>query len=90
MSPSQTRYDLHAFVSRGEKAGQLLFPHRHDDGCFVVSMTRFERDYVRVAEPGDLLGWLEKGYSLRMSNPGAGIAAPSLISPSKIYRPVVI
>lgn len=80
---------LHAFVSRGQHAGKLLFPHRHKDGAYVVSKTRFERDYIRVADPSDLLGWLEKGYRLRMSNEDAGIASPSLIEPGAIYRPVV-
>jgi hypothetical protein len=79
---------LHAFVSRGPNAGTLLFPHEHEDGNYVVSMTRFERDYKRVSDPADLLGWFEKGYRLRMSNPAAGVPAPSLIAPSAIYRPV--
>jgi hypothetical protein len=79
---------LHAFVSRGPNAGTLLYPHKHEDEAYVVSMTRFERDYIRVTDPDDLLGWLEKGYRLRMSNPAAGVPAPSLIAPSAIYRPV--
>jgi hypothetical protein len=79
---------LHAFVSRGPKAGTLLFPHEHDDGAYVVSMTRFERDYIRVTDPAALLGWLEKGFRLRMSNPAAGVPAPSLIAPRAIYRQV--
>lgn len=53
-------------------------------------MTRFERDYVRVGNVADILGWLKKGYRLRMSNPADGIKAASLIEPSAIYRPVVI
>jgi hypothetical protein len=81
---------LHAFVSRGPNAGTLLFPHRHEDGSYVVSRTRFERDYVRVADPGRLLDWLERGYRLRMSNPDAGVRQPSLIAPSAIYRRVQI
>jgi hypothetical protein len=80
---------LHAFVSRGPKAGIMLFPHRHEDGAYVVSMTRFERDYKRVFNRDELLGWLEKGYRLRMSNPAAGVLAPSLVAPSAIYRPVL-
>jgi hypothetical protein len=80
--------DLHAFVSRGPNKGTLLYPHKHDDGAYVVSMTRFERDYKRVFDPGELLGSLEKGYRLRMSNPAAGVTAPSLIAPKAIYRPV--
>jgi len=79
---------LHAFVSRGSKAGTLLYPHRHDDGSYVVSMTRFERDYIRVAEPSALLDWLEKGYRLRMSNKEAGVPAPSLIEPGSVFRAV--
>ena len=79
---------LHAFVARGVKIGQLLFPHRHTDGAFVVSMTRYERDYIRVTDQDDLLGWLEKGYRLRMSNPAGGVATPSLIEPGAIFRPV--
>ena len=82
--------DLHAFVSRGPKAGTLLFPHRHEDGSYVVSMTRFEKDYRYVRDEAELLGWLEKGYRLRMSNPAEGIPAASLISPKVIFRPVSI
>ena len=90
MSPPDNPTGLHAFVSRGQHAGKLLYPHIHRDSAYVVSKTRFERDYVRVSDPGELLGWLEKGYSLRMSNREAGIAAPSLIEPSAIYRPVIL
>lgn len=79
---------LHAFVARGPGAGTRLFPHRHEDGTYVVSMTRFERDYVRVANESALLDWLERGYKLRMSNPTEGASAPRLISPESIYRPV--
>ena len=82
--------DLHAFVARGPKAGTLLYPHKHRDGSYAVSMTRFEKDYIRVSDPADLLDWLERGYRLRMSNKDGGVAAPSLIEPSKIYRPVVM
>jgi hypothetical protein len=80
---------LHAFVSRGSSAGELLYPHRYEDGSYIVSKTRFERDYIQVLSGDDLIDWLEKGYSLRMSNPQAGISSPSLIKPTAIYRPVV-
>ena len=82
--------NLHAFVAREPKAGALLYPHKHRDGSYVVSMTRFEKDYIHFNDRSELLGWLEKGYRLRMSNKDAGAAAPSLIEPSKIYRPVVM
>lgn len=79
---------LHAFVARGPQAGTLLFPHKHRDGSYVISITRFEKDYVHITHPTDLLGWLEKGYRLRMSNKDGGVASPSLVEPGKIYRPV--
>jgi hypothetical protein len=81
---------LHAFVARGPGKGTLLFPHRHEDGAFVVSPTRFERDYVRVTDEAKLLPLIETGLKLRMSNAAEGAAAPRLISPEKIFRPVAI
>lgn len=88
MTKNAARPDLLSFVARGALAGTRLLPHKHRDGCYVVSMTRFERDYIRVADPADLLSWLEKGYRLRMSNKDGGVPAPSLIDPGAIYRPV--
>ena len=81
---------LHAFVARGPKTGVLLYPHKHRDGSYVVSMTRFEKDYIKVAKSAELLDWLEKGYRLRLSNKDAGVASPCLVEPRKIYRPVVM
>lgn len=81
---------LHAFVKYGSNQGVLLFPHRHKDGNFVVSMTRFKKDYKLVSHEDHLIAWLEKGYRLRMSNSDRGIRAPSLIAPQNIYRPVCL
>jgi len=74
---------LRSIVKRGKATGTVLTPHRHADGNFVVSKTRFEKDYIRVANEGDLPQWLTKGYRIRMSNPGAS-PAPSLIAPASI------
>lgn len=81
---------LHAFVSRGPKSGTVLYPHQHRDGRYVVSMTRFEKDYIYEDSNAELLGWLEKGYRLRMSNKDGGVPAPSLIEPGRIFRPVIL
>lgn len=86
----ENRISLHAFVSRGANVGQILFPHVHEDGTYIVSKTRFEDDYVHLSNPDEILPWLEKGYGLRMSNPREGIKLPSLIAPKSIYRPVEI
>ncbi|MBW0117150.1 hypothetical protein [Pseudonocardia abyssalis] len=68
-------------VVRGRDAGLVLRPHEHADGCYVVSFTRFKRDYVRVPIGERLSPWLKRGYSLRMSARGR---PPVLISPDKI------
>ena len=86
--PSRGALSLHAFVSRGPKAGTLLYPHQHKDDTYVVSMTRFEKDYVHLTDLDGVLDWLEKGFRLRMSNKQGGVPAPSLIEPGAIYRPV--
>ena len=38
----------HFIVQRGKTAGTVLYPHVHADGCYIVSPSRFEKDYVRV------------------------------------------
>ena len=75
---------LHAFVSRGPLRGEVLFPHKHEDRRYVVSPTRFEKDYHRLDTETDIAGWLAKGYSMRMSNPERGIGSRRLISPKAI------
>lgn len=78
---------FHAFVTRGKDKGEIVFPHRHEDGLYVVSKTRFERDYIRV-QANDILEYLLKGYGLRMSNSVTGIVGPRLFKPQSIYAPV--
>lgn len=71
-------------VKRGKAFGTVLRPHRHDDGHFVVSMTRFEKDYIRVRDESELHGWLSKGYRVRMSEPDNPRRAASLIALASI------
>lgn len=76
---------LYATVRRGNAIGTTLRPHRHGDGNYVVSLTRFEKDYVRVASEFELADWVAKGYSVRMSNVTIkNHRAPSLIAPASI------
>ena len=79
---------LHAFVARGPDKGSILYPHRHADGRYVVSPTKFERDYLFVSNADDLLSHLEAGLKLRMSNPSIGLTAPRLINPENVFRHV--
>jgi hypothetical protein len=62
------------------KDGTLLRPWNYG-GYYVVSRTRFERDYVRVLVDKPLEPYLRDGYSLRMGAPGY---PPSLISPGAV------
>ena len=76
---------LRATVKRGKAIGTILTPHRHSDGTYVVSMTRFEKDYIRVASEADLPDWIAKGYRVRMSNSSVpNHKSPSLIAPASI------
>lgn len=79
-----------AFIARGNKTATQLYPHKRGDGSYVVSMTRFEMDYSQITNVADLLGWLEKGCRLRVSNLEGGVASTSLIEPGKIYRPILL
>jgi hypothetical protein len=75
--------ELHYVVARGSKAGTILRPHIHEDGCVVVSLSRYEQDYVRLRPNADISIYLDQGYGLRMSAPGR---APSLISAGSVRR----
>lgn len=75
----------YALVTSGREKGIRLYPHRYQDGSYVVSRTRFERDYIRIASVDEIGSYLDKGYSLRMSNPDSEYhRSPSLIAPSSI------
>ncbi len=72
-------------VSRGDEPGAVLTPHLHEDGKYVASMTRFEKDYVRVESIRELGILAKHGFSIRMSGPSsAKHRAPSLISPGSL------
>jgi hypothetical protein len=77
--------EIHFVVQRGKAANTILYPHLHADGCYVVSPSRFEKDYIRVRSIDEVEIYLGRGYSLRMSNQdSANHRAPSLIAPGSI------
>ena len=71
---------LEAVVSRGPNKGTMLSPHLQND-TYIVSVTRYEKDYIRVRSVDEIIPYLQKGFSLRMSAPKL---APSLINPKSI------
>lgn len=70
--------NIRAQVSRGAHKGTHLFPHKHADGKYVATTSRFEEDYVRVDSVDELKTLVESGFGARMSNPKTG-NAPSFI-----------
>lgn len=76
---------IYTVRKRGKYKGYVLTPHKNKDGHFVVSMTRFSKDYLFVTDESELREWINAGYSLRMSNTlFDGTKGPSLISPESI------
>lgn len=73
---------ISAIVSRGPQKGEIVTPHRHEDGTYVVSPTRFEKDYIRVATLEDFAFQTRKGLKGRMSSPT--VKGPRLFSPKSI------
>lgn len=73
---------MRAKVRRGLAKGAPLYPHQHEDGSYVVSPTRYEKDYERVGNIDVAERKVrEEGLRIRMSRPGH---PPSLICPASI------
>jgi hypothetical protein len=74
---------IFAKVSRGSQKGEIVTPHRHEDGTYVVSPTRFERDYIRVSTLEEFASEIRKGLKGRMSS--YAVKGPRLFSQSSIH-----
>lgn len=67
----------------GKNANKEYTPHRYSEGYYVVSETRFARDYVKVKTLNEVYACYKKGFKVRMSYCGG---TPSLISPGSIVE----
>ncbi|GGB55111.1 hypothetical protein [Shewanella inventionis] len=74
---------LIAYKSRGEYKGEPIYPHKHNDGRYVASPSRFEVDYVHVDTEEELEALVRSGLGARMSSPDIKQAA-SLITADNI------
>lgn len=70
-------------VARGKQAGTIYTPHQCTDGSYIVSKSRFEEDQIKVKSFREIKQYLDRGYSLRMSDPSTK-RNPSLIKPTSI------
>ena len=77
------KMDIRYRISRGKQAGTILTPHEYADGSFVVSKTRFAEDQINVKTTEEIKHYVDRGYSLRMSDPKSK-KSPSLIKPESI------
>lgn len=71
-----------ARISRGPRKGETLVPYQNKAGLYIVSPTRFEKDYMPVSSLEEVVRHLKQGLKLRMEPTFGG--APSLISPKSI------
>lgn len=74
---------LKAYKSRGEYKGEPVYPHKHKDGTYVASPSRFEVDYVYVDTEEEIEALVRSGLGARMSSPDIKQAA-SLITANNI------
>ncbi len=52
----------------GNHAGRIFKPHKFKDGLYVVSKTRFIKDYRYVKTYEEIVKYLDSGYKLRVSD----------------------
>ena len=71
-----------AIVSRGKQKGEVVTPHIHKDGMYVVSPSRFKDDYIRVPTLEAFAAEVRKGLKGRMSS--SVVKGPRLYSSSSI------
>lgn len=74
---------ISASITRGFHKGKPLYPHKHKDGKYVATTSRYEEDYIRVDNLEELRMLIQVGCGARMSNPETG-NAPSFITNTKI------
>lgn len=74
---------LQAKKNRGQFKGEPLFPHKHKDGMYIASSSRYEVDYIPVETEAELESLVRAGYGARMSNSEIN-QAQSFISSDKI------
>ena len=71
-----------AIVSRGAQKGEVVTPHIHKDGMYVVSPSRFKCDYIRVPTLNAFAAEVKRGLKGRMSS--SVVKGPRLFSSSSI------
>lgn len=76
-------HKLIAHKSRGDHKGKPIYPHKHKDGTYVASPSRFEVDYIHVNSEEELEALVRSGLGARMSSPEIKQAA-SLITSENI------
>jgi hypothetical protein len=70
-------------VASGDHKGDVQIPHKGKDGFYVVSVSKFEEDYIRVPDLESVANALAAGLRVRMkaeAQPVAGLVSPESIT----------
>jgi len=82
--------NLQGQVKSGQYKDQLLFPHKHQNGMYVATTSRYEEDYIRVSTIEELEALVKSGYGARMSNPNNDNAPSYIVHHNLTFTPEVI
>ncbi|MBX8517771.1 hypothetical protein K5D69_24130 [Pseudomonas cichorii] len=74
---------MYSVISSGPDKGKRLYPHLHQDGYYVASTSRFEKDYIKVKTLDELEALVRSGYGARLKATDSN-NAPSIITSSSI------
>ena len=75
--------DIKVIGNRGANAGRIFTPHRTKDGTYIVTKTRFQKDYVYVHTADEIIENVKAGMGVRMSAAGG---PASLFSAERIRK----
>lgn len=78
--------DIRYKGNRGVNAGLIYTPHRTKDGQYIVSKTRFKKDYQYVTTAEEIIQAVKAGLSVRMSPMEVKGRPASLISAEAIIK----
>lgn len=75
--------DIKVIGTRGVNAGKVFTPHKTKAGTYIVTKTRFQKDYLYVQTADEIVESVKAGLGVRMSAAGG---PASLFSADRIKK----
>ncbi|MHA7885831.1 hypothetical protein [Roseicyclus sp.] len=69
-------------VASGDHKGDVQIPHKGKDGFYIVSVSKFKEDYIRVPDLESVANALAAGLRVRMKADAQQV--PGLVMPESI------